>query len=518
MIAIVGAGAAGLATAIFAARRGAAGRRSLLLDGAARPGAKILVSGGSRCNVTNAVVTEARLLRRAAAPRPARPAGASASRRPSAFFREIGVALHEEEHGKLFPDANRSRVVLQALLDEAGRRGVVLRAGERVQSVAAAGGGPRRAHGAGGDRRAPGRAGHGRAVAAEDGERRPRAPHGRGARPLGRPDDAGPRAAGARRRLSRAAVRRGAGGRDRGASGGQARRAPHGRPAVDALRGERPGGARRVARLAAGAARGPKADGRAQPAARPRSSRRSRASSCGCRPRARASAWRASSRAGCRRRWPTRWPGEVGARRDAARRDCAARSAGGWCTASCPGPLPVLESRGYDFAEATAGGVPLAEVDTADDGVAPAARASSWWVRCWTWTAASAGSTSSGPGRARGWRRGASRAPCDSLPRRERSRPCRPTATSSGDASRASAIATSCCGRRRPSGSAGFARNLRGRGGRGGGRGKRGRSRRLRGPAARGPGLRRGDGGRARGDPGPRRRAASTSASKERRR
>jgi predicted Rossmann fold flavoprotein len=52
-----------------------------------------------------------------------------------AFFREIGVPLHEEEHGKLFPDANRSRVVLQALLDEASRRGVLLRAGERVEVV-----------------------------------------------------------------------------------------------------------------------------------------------------------------------------------------------------------------------------------------------------------------------------------------------------------------------------------------------------------------------------------------------
>ena len=54
-----------------------------------------------------------------------------------AFFREIGVALHEEEHGKLFPDANRSRVVLEALLDEAARLGVELRAGERVPAVEA---------------------------------------------------------------------------------------------------------------------------------------------------------------------------------------------------------------------------------------------------------------------------------------------------------------------------------------------------------------------------------------------
>src|SRR6185295_5691095 len=57
--------------------------------------------------------------------------------RTVAFFREIGVALHEEEHGKLFPDANRSRVVLEALLGEAERLGVRLLAGERVVEIAA---------------------------------------------------------------------------------------------------------------------------------------------------------------------------------------------------------------------------------------------------------------------------------------------------------------------------------------------------------------------------------------------
>jgi predicted flavoprotein YhiN len=57
-VAIVGAGAAGLAAAIFT-RRANPSRSVVVLDGAARPGAKILVSGGSRCNVTNTVVTEA---------------------------------------------------------------------------------------------------------------------------------------------------------------------------------------------------------------------------------------------------------------------------------------------------------------------------------------------------------------------------------------------------------------------------------------------------------------------------
>jgi predicted flavoprotein YhiN len=56
-VAIVGAGAAGLAAAIFA-RRDRPAARVVVFDGARKPGTKILVSGGSRCNVTNEEVTE----------------------------------------------------------------------------------------------------------------------------------------------------------------------------------------------------------------------------------------------------------------------------------------------------------------------------------------------------------------------------------------------------------------------------------------------------------------------------
>ena len=56
-VVIVGAGAAGLATAIFT-RRANPSCTVALVDGARKPGAKILVSGGGRCNVTNVSVTE----------------------------------------------------------------------------------------------------------------------------------------------------------------------------------------------------------------------------------------------------------------------------------------------------------------------------------------------------------------------------------------------------------------------------------------------------------------------------
>ena len=47
---ILGAGAAGL---MCAAQAGARGRRTVVIEGADRPGKKILISGGGRCNFTN---------------------------------------------------------------------------------------------------------------------------------------------------------------------------------------------------------------------------------------------------------------------------------------------------------------------------------------------------------------------------------------------------------------------------------------------------------------------------------
>jgi predicted Rossmann fold flavoprotein len=132
-VAVVGAGAAGLATAIFI-RRLTRSRSVVLLDGARRPGAKILVSGGSRCNVTNAVVTE----RDFWGGRPAiirRVLRAFPVADTVAFFREIGVGLHEEPGGKLFPDTNRARDVLDALLRESEAVGVALTPGHRVLDV-----------------------------------------------------------------------------------------------------------------------------------------------------------------------------------------------------------------------------------------------------------------------------------------------------------------------------------------------------------------------------------------------
>jgi predicted Rossmann fold flavoprotein len=130
---VIGAGAAGLATAIFTRRRRPEGS-VLLLDGAKKPGAKILVSGGGRCNVTNTVVTE-RDYRGGSPTIVRRVLRALTVADTVGFFTDAGVALHEENDGKLFPDSNSARQVLDALLQQAAGSGVELRSAHRVVSV-----------------------------------------------------------------------------------------------------------------------------------------------------------------------------------------------------------------------------------------------------------------------------------------------------------------------------------------------------------------------------------------------
>lgn len=128
-IAIIGAGAAGLTAAIFA-RRSAPNARIVLLDGAPKIGAKILISGGGRCNVTHDVVTPddfngnrnaiAKVLRTFTVDETV------------AWFAELGVTMKREETGKLFPTTDRARTVLDALLG--GCEGVEIRTSARVVS------------------------------------------------------------------------------------------------------------------------------------------------------------------------------------------------------------------------------------------------------------------------------------------------------------------------------------------------------------------------------------------------
>ena len=140
-IAVIGAGAAGLMAAIQAARA-RPGRRVVAFDGARTLGAKILVAGGGRCNVTHFQVTPEDFhgSSRKAIGKVLRQFDVEET---THFFREIGVELKREDTGKLFPTTDRARTVLEALVDAAQAAGVELRTGARVEGIETARGAKR---------------------------------------------------------------------------------------------------------------------------------------------------------------------------------------------------------------------------------------------------------------------------------------------------------------------------------------------------------------------------------------
>jgi predicted Rossmann fold flavoprotein len=164
-VVVLGAGAAGL---VAAARAAECGARVLLVEKNRRPGVKILISGGTRCNITNA-----RGLRRLDAVSglvdPA--CDASLSRGIKAIqqafgengaflapalrsfdvdatirmFEAAGVATKVEANGKIFPVSDKAAQVLEALVQRVERSGAQLRCSapmlaiDRVEAGAEAG-------------------------------------------------------------------------------------------------------------------------------------------------------------------------------------------------------------------------------------------------------------------------------------------------------------------------------------------------------------------------------------------
>lgn len=130
-IAVVGAGAAGLFASIWAGRTirasglGGSGASVVAFDGAKKLGAKVLVAGGGRCNVTHHAVDETAYAgsSRNAIRKVLRGFGV---RETVAFFTDMGVELKREETGKLFPITDDANTVLDALLRAAERAKVKL--------------------------------------------------------------------------------------------------------------------------------------------------------------------------------------------------------------------------------------------------------------------------------------------------------------------------------------------------------------------------------------------------------
>ena len=132
-VVVIGAGAAGLMAALRAAERG---QQTLLLEKNRKAGVKILMSGGTRCNLTQdtdergivaAYGAPGKFLHSALA--------AFGVQECIEFFETEGVATKVEATGKVFPVSNRAADVLAALLRRLERSGASLALGEPVLSV-----------------------------------------------------------------------------------------------------------------------------------------------------------------------------------------------------------------------------------------------------------------------------------------------------------------------------------------------------------------------------------------------
>ncbi len=129
-VVVIGAGAAGLLAAARAAERG---RRVLLMEKNRKPGVKILMSGGTRCNLTHAA--EARDIVRAYGQQGSFLHSALAALGPSDvvdLFEAEGVPTKIEPGGKVFPASDKAFDVLAALRRRLCRSGATLALAEPV--------------------------------------------------------------------------------------------------------------------------------------------------------------------------------------------------------------------------------------------------------------------------------------------------------------------------------------------------------------------------------------------------
>ena len=127
---VLGAGAAGMMCAMTAAQRG---RRVLLVDHGQAPGAKILISGGGRCNFTNIHTAADRFL----SENPHFAKSALGRYTPADFIALVerrGIAWHEKTLGQLFCDGS-ARQIVNMLTGECQAAGVTLALGHAASAV-----------------------------------------------------------------------------------------------------------------------------------------------------------------------------------------------------------------------------------------------------------------------------------------------------------------------------------------------------------------------------------------------
>jgi predicted Rossmann fold flavoprotein len=132
-VVVVGAGAAGLLAAACSAERK---RRTLLVEKNRKPGVKILMSGGTRCNLTHDCDAAGIIAAFGSAGSFLHsPLAALGPRELVDLFHDEGLATKVEPGGKVFPDSDRALDVLHALLRRIERCGAELALDEAVTAI-----------------------------------------------------------------------------------------------------------------------------------------------------------------------------------------------------------------------------------------------------------------------------------------------------------------------------------------------------------------------------------------------
>ncbi|WP_248929705.1 NAD(P)/FAD-dependent oxidoreductase [Paenibacillus hamazuiensis] len=130
---VIGGGPSGLMACIAASAHGA---KVLLVDKGDKLGRKLGISGGGRCNVTNAkeldelvrhIPGNGRFLYSALA--------AFSNRDIIDFFEGMGIPLKEEDRGRMFPVSDKAKTVVDALVGRVRAQGVAIRVNSPVRRV-----------------------------------------------------------------------------------------------------------------------------------------------------------------------------------------------------------------------------------------------------------------------------------------------------------------------------------------------------------------------------------------------
>ncbi|MGO4546822.1 NAD(P)/FAD-dependent oxidoreductase [Paenibacillus sp. 2TAB23] len=135
---VIGGGSAGLMASIAASKDGA---KVLLLDKGEKLGRKLGISGGGRCNVTNNKDLDELIKHIPGNGRFLHSTFSNFNNKDIiAFFENLGIALKEEDNGRMFPVSDKAKTVVDTLINQVRKQGVKIILNAPVDHIMYAGG------------------------------------------------------------------------------------------------------------------------------------------------------------------------------------------------------------------------------------------------------------------------------------------------------------------------------------------------------------------------------------------